>query len=197
MKNICVYCGASKGNGDVYLEKAAELGRLLAEKNIGLVYGGGSVGLMGMIAESCLKNGGRVTGVITEHLLDMEVAHNGLTELVVTKDMHERKAKMQDLSDGFISMPGGVGTLEETFEIFTWLQLGIHEKPLGILNTADFYKNLWIFMEHVVSENFLRKEHLDMILFDSDPEKLLEGLISFKPLKLAKWFNKEDAMITE
>jgi len=191
MNRICVFCGSSSGNKPEYLQAAEKLGSLMAESRIELVYGGGNVGLMGMTAKSCLENGGRVTGVIPEHLFKMEVAHKKLTDLKIVKDMHQRKSMMSEMADGFIALPGGIGTFEEVFEIFTWMQLGIHQKPVGILNINGFYDLLGQFMQHVVEEGFLRKEHLEMLIVEDDPFKMIERLRNYKHKKIEKWFDVE------
>lgn len=195
MKRICVFCGSSKGNDPVYLDAAYKIGRILAEKNIEMVYGGGNVGLMGMVAKGVLDNNGKVTGVITEKLNGMEVGHNGLSEMKITGSMHERKYLMNKLSDGFIVLPGGIGTIEETFEMFTWYQLGDISKPIGILNVKDFYSGLIEFLKHVVSEGFLRGEHLDYLIVENDAEKLIERIIDSEIKHLEKWFDRDENII--
>lgn len=195
MKRICVFCGSSKGNDPVYLEAAYKIGKILAGKKIEMVYGGGNVGLMGMAAKGVLENNGKVTGVITEKLSGMEVGHSGLTEMKVTGSMHERKALMNKLSDGFIVLPGGIGTIEETFEMFTWYQLGDIEKPIGILNVKGFYSGLIDFLKHVVSEGFLRGEHLEYLIFESDAEKLIERILDSEIKHLKKWFDRDKNII--
>lgn len=176
MKSIAVYCGASPGARPLYAEAARELARALVEHNIGLVYGGGKVGLMGVIADEVLRLGGEATGVIPRALLEREVGHTGLTRQFVVKDMHERKAMMSELAEGFIAMPGGMGTLEELFEMVTWCQLGIHAKPIGLLNTDGFWDGLVSFCRHQVQEGFVRPQHLDMIRVDADAGALVERL---------------------
>jgi len=163
----------------------------LANQRIELVYGGANVGLMGCVANACLENGGSVIGVIPENLVEMEVAHPELTELRIVESMHERKRVMSKLSDGFISLPGGIGTLEETFEIFTWLQLGLQIKPIGLLNITNFYDHLKSLLKVMVNQNFLLEQHLQMLLMESDIEILLNRLLSYKPVKLDKWFDKK------
>ncbi len=177
MKAIAVYCGANPGADPVYAGAARVLGRLLAERGIGLVYGGGHVGLMGIVADAALAAGGRVTGVIPQQLVDRELAHPGLTELFVVRNMHERKAMMAELSDGFIAMPGGMGTLEELFEMLTWSQLGIHAKPVGVLNVAGFYDQLAAFIGHAAQQGFIRPEHHALMQVETDPAVLLTRLI--------------------
>ena len=195
MKRLCVFCGSSKGKDPVYLEAAYKIGKILAGKNIEMVYGGGNVGLMGMAAKGVLENNGKVTGVITEKLNGMEVGHSGLTEMKVTGSMHERKSLMNKLSDGFIVLPGGIGTIEETFEMFTWYQLGDIENPIGILNVKGFYSGLLDFLKHVVSEGFLRGEHLEYLIVESDAEKLIERLLDSEIKHLEKWFDRDKNII--
>jgi len=177
MKSIAVYCGASNGAKPIYADAARLLARALVDHNIALVYGGGKVGLMGVIADEVLRLGGEVTGVIPRALVEREVGHTGLTRLFVVKDMHERKAMMADLSEGFIAMPGGFGTLEELFEMVTWAQLGIHAKPIGLLNTAGFYDGLVAFARHQQDEGFVRPAHVDMMQVDADAEALVRRLL--------------------
>ena len=176
MKSIAVYCGANPGATPQYAQAARDLARALVERNIGLVYGGGNVGLMGVIADEVLRLGGEATGVIPRQLVERELAHAGLTRLFVVKDMHERKAMMAELSDGFIAMPGGMGTLEELFEMLTWSQLGIHAKPIGLLNVGGYYDRLIGFIAHAQQEQFIREQHARLMLADSDPEALLKLL---------------------
>lgn len=173
MKAIAVYCGANGGASEVYADAARAMGRALVANNIALVYGGGHVGLMGTIADAVLAAGGTVTGVIPQQLVDRELAHPGLTELFVVRDMHERKAMMARLSDGFIAMPGGMGTLEELFEMLTWSQLGIHAKPIGVLNVDGFYDQLVGFLGHVEGEGFIRPQHSGLLKVASEPQALL------------------------
>lgn len=186
MKKICVFCGSSFGNNKSYSDTANLLGNLIAKKNIELVYGGASVGLMGEIASAVLKAGGKVTGVIPKQLLEKEVAHTGLNDLRIVGSMHERKSLMADLSDGFIAMPGGFGTLEEVFEIVAWGQLNFHNKPLGLLNVNGYYNNLIKFLDHSVNENFIKPEHREMILVNNDPEAMLIQLQNYIPPKVDK-----------
>ncbi len=174
----------------MFEEKAGELGRMLAERGIGLVYGGGNVGLMGVLADAALAAGGEVIGVIPQALLDKEVGHRGLTDLRVVGSMHERKQMMADLSDGFIALPGGVGTLEELFEIWTWLQLSFHDKPVGIWNVADFFDWLMIGVGKLVDEGFLRQEHADLLLRSSDIADLLGQMQAFEAPPVAKWVDR-------
>lgn len=191
MKRICVFCGSSLGRSSIYQEAARLLGKLLAEQKIELVYGGANVGLMGAVANACLENGGVAIGVIPKNLVNMEVAHDRLSELKIVDTMHERKQVMSDLSDGFLSLPGGIGTLEETFEMFTWLQLGLQIKPMGLLNIAGFYDDLSRMLQKMVAESFLLDAHRNMLLVDSDVGTLLDKLVRFKPVKLDKWFDRK------
>lgn len=177
MKAIAVYCGASMGTKQVHAEAARQLGRAMVERNIALVYGGGNVGLMGVIADEVMRLGGEVTGVIPQALLEREVGHTGLSRQFIVKDMHERKAMMADLAEGFIAMPGGMGTLEELFEMLTWSQLGIHRKPVGLLNTNGFYDQLLAFMAHLQAEGFVQARHAALMMAESEPDALLRRLI--------------------
>ncbi|MET0265276.1 MAG: TIGR00730 family Rossman fold protein [Duganella sp.] len=176
MKTICVYCGANPGINEVYAEAARALGRSMVEQNLALVYGGGNVGLMGVIADEVLRLGGEVTGVIPTALVEREVGHTGLTRQFIVKDMHERKAMMATLSDGFIAMPGGMGTLEELFEMLTWSQLGIHAKPIGLLNVDGFYDGLIRFIDHAREQGFIRPAHAALMMSADDPAALLKLL---------------------
>ncbi|MES2150160.1 MAG: TIGR00730 family Rossman fold protein [Pseudomonadota bacterium] len=176
MKAIAVYCGASHGAKPVYAEGARALAQAMVDRGIALVYGGGNVGLMGVIADEVLRLDGVVRGVIPRALMEREVGHAGLTELFVVNDMHERKAKMAQLADGFIAMPGGMGTLEELFEMLTWSQLGIHAKPVGVFNVAGFYDGLVGFIGHLQGEGFVRPQHAALMMVESDPGRLLERL---------------------
>jgi uncharacterized protein (TIGR00730 family) len=176
LKNICVFCGSGSGVNSVYAQTAQAVGRLLCWRGVDLVYGGGNVGLMGVLADACLAQGGRVIGVIPQALVDKEVAHSGLTELRVVSSMHERKAIMSDSSDAFMALPGGYGTWEELFEMLTWSQLGIHRKPCGLLNVNGYYDPLLELADKAVSEGFLREANRDLLLSDDDPERLLDRL---------------------
>ena len=176
MKAICVYCGANAGVNPVYAEAARALGRALVENNLSLVYGGGKVGLMGVIADEVLRLGGEVTGVIPTALVEREVGHNGLTRQFIVKDMHERKAMMAELADGFIAMPGGMGTLEELFEMLTWSQLGIHAKPIGLLNVDGFYDGLTGFIAHASEQGFVRPQHAALMMSAPEAQALLQLL---------------------
>lgn len=181
MKSLCVYCGSSIGVSPAYANAARMLAKAMVEDNIALVYGGGNVGLMGIIADEVIRLGGEATGVIPKALMDKEVGHSGLTRLHIVKNMHERKAMMADLSDGFVAMPGGIGTLEELFEVLTWSQLGFHDKPIGLLNVDGFYDGLIAFLQHVVTEGFLKTAQASLLVHDSNAPSLLERLKSFTP----------------
>ena len=178
MKRICVYCGSKAGDHPVYREAATALGEALVRRDLGLVFGGGRIGLMGAVADAVMAAGGEAIGVIPEALMAVEVGHAGLTELRVVGTMHERKAAMADLADGFIAMPGGFGTMEEFFEMTTWSQLGLNSKPLGLLNTEGYYDALLGFVEHAVAEGFVRPGHRDLIVADEDPDGLINALQS-------------------
>lgn len=180
MKSLCVYCGSAMGASAVYADAARALAKAMVNDNIALVYGGGRVGLMGAIADEVLRLGGEATGVIPKALMDKEVGHTGLTRLHIVKDMHERKAMMAELSDGFIAMPGGIGTLEELFEVFTWSRLGLHDKPFGLLNVEGFYDGLIGFLQHVVAQGFLPAEQAALLVHDADPLMLVERLKLFR-----------------
>lgn len=179
MKAICVYCGSSMGTKAVYAEAARKVAQSLVEHNIELVYGGGNVGLMGVIADEVLRLGGEVTGVIPTNLMEREVGHTNLTRLHVVKDMHERKAMMASLSDGFITMPGGIGTMEELFEMYTWSQLRLHEKPIGLLNVDGFYDPLLGFIRQMVETGFLKQATADLLLHATEPNALLKSMLAY------------------
>jgi uncharacterized protein (TIGR00730 family) len=187
LKRICIFCGSSTGFNPVYRESAMAVGQYLAEKNIGLVYGGGSVGLMGAVAEAALTAGGEVIGIIPKDLYDKEIAHLGLRQLCVVGSMHERKALMGELSDAFIALPGGFGTLEELMEVITWSQLGIHLKPCGILNVAGFFDPLLAMCDYAVEQGFIRSVDRALVITDSEPEKLIDRVCSFKVPTATKW----------
>jgi uncharacterized protein (TIGR00730 family) len=191
--SVCVYCGSSSGNNPVYADAAKALGRALVKHNLSLVYGGGHVGLMGIVADAVLNAGGEVTGVIPKALMDTEVGHDHLTRLLVVKDMHERKALMAEHADGFIAMPGGIGTLEELFETLTWAQLGFHEKPIGLFNVAGFYDPLIEFLRHQTSQGFLRAEHKDLLLVQAEPDPLIEQLKNFTMPDGVSWLSRQRA----
>ena len=183
MKRLCVFCGANPGHDPRYLEAAAALGRCIAQAGLGLVYGGASIGLMGAVADAALAEGGEVIGVIPRTLVEREVAHHGLADLRVVTSMHERKALMAELSDGFIALPGGVGTLEELFEVWTWSHLGLHRKPCGLLDVAGFYSGLGRFIDHVQHEGFLREGVRDMLLMADDPVRMIAAMRAYVPPK--------------
>lgn len=187
MKRIAVYCGSKKGARPEYAAAARELGALLAREKIELVYGGGCVGLMGVVADAALKNGGRVIGVIPEKLVIKEVVHEKLPDLRVVKTMHERKALMADLADGFIALPGGYGTFEEFFEVLAWGQLGWHQKPFGLVNAAEFYTPLMQFLDHSTRQGFIRPPHRELIILESEPGILLQKMKEFRPPTEIKW----------
>jgi uncharacterized protein (TIGR00730 family) len=185
-RRICVFTGSRHGARSEYAEAAKRLGRDLVARNYGLVYGGGNVGLMTVIADTVLEMNGHVTGVIPDSLVSKEVAHQGLTELRIVQSMHERKALMAELSDGFIAMPGGIGTMEEFFEVLSWAQLGIHEKPCGLLNVCGYYDPLIEFLDHAVSEDFIKPKHRALLVVESEPVQLLdrfETIMAGHPLK--------------
>ncbi|MBI3728450.1 MAG: TIGR00730 family Rossman fold protein [Burkholderiales bacterium] len=192
MKNICVYCGSSPGVTDAYAIAARQLAAQLVRQDLGLVYGGGNVGLMGVIADEVMRLGGRVTGVIPKALMDKEVGHTALTSLHIVANMHERKAMMAELSDAFIAMPGGIGTLEELFEVLTWSQLGFHEKPVGLYNINNFYQKLHDFLLHTVEQGFLRPAHLDLLYIETDPARLLQKFAEYRPVHVKKWLEGKD-----
>lgn len=184
---LCVYCGSSLGEDPRFERAAVQAGEHLASRGIAVVYGGGHVGLMGALANATLAAGGQIIGVIPVALRDKELAHEGVTTLHVVASMHERKQTMADLSDGFIALPGGIGTMEELFETLTWLQLGFHSKPVGLLNVAGFYDPLIRFLENMVVAGLLRAEHLDYLIVESEIEPLLQRMAGFEPLALGKW----------
>jgi uncharacterized protein (TIGR00730 family) len=187
MKRIAVYCGSSTGTRPEYLAAAEQLGALIAREKIELVYGGGCLGLMGAVADAALKNDGHVIGVIPEKLVIKEVVHEKLPDLRVVKTMHERKALMAELSDGFIALPGGYGTFEEFFEVLAWSQLGWHQKPFGLLNIAGFYNHLMAFLDHTAQEGFIRPQHRELVLIENSVEKILDRLKNFQPPTEVKW----------
>ena len=189
MRRICVFCGSSPGLLPAYTKAAEELGRFLAVSKIALVYGGAKVGLMGAMADAALKAGGEVIGVIPEHLMAREVGHKGLTKMHVVGSMHERKALMSDLSDAFIAMPGGLGTLEEFCEVLTWSQLGLHQKPCGLLNVRGFFDGLLSFIDHSIDERFVRPENRSMVIVSRSPGTLLELFDRYVPPVVEKWID--------
>src|ERR1700733_10548674 len=191
MQRIVVFCGSSPGRRPAYVAAAQELGRLLADRGIGVVYGGASIGLMGALADAALAAGGEVIGVIPRRLFPAEIPHAGLTEQRVVETMHERKALMAELSDAVIALPGGTGTLDELFEMFTWSQLGLHRQPLGLLDVEGYFKPLLAFLDHMVQERFIHAEHRDMLLVESDAEALLARLGSVPPPVRDKWLDSD------
>ena len=187
MKAICVYCGSSPGNKPAYVEKAKQLGQALAEKGLSLVYGGSKIGLMGQLADSVLAQGGLAIGVLPKALKTKEVAHPGLSELHIVKDMHERKAKMAELADAFIALPGGFGTLDETMEMITWNQLGFQAKPIGFLNVDSFYDPLFRFLSSIENEGFVKPGLIEALVLERDPDKLVERLLKEHWPQLGSW----------
>jgi uncharacterized protein (TIGR00730 family) len=187
LQSICVFCGASTGANPVYREAAIAMGQRLAANGTRLVYGGGAVGLMGVVADAALAAGGEVIGIIPQSLKDSEIGHSGLTRLEVVDGMHARKARMAELSDGFIAMPGGLGTLEELFEIWTWAQLGYHRKPLGLLDVNGFYSKLSLFLDHLVAEEFVKPKFRNMLQRSDSPDALLKQLNEWQPELSSRW----------
>jgi hypothetical protein len=193
MRNLCVFCGSSTGNQPIYAESARMLARSLASRGMGVVYGGGSVGIMGALADAALEVGVRVVGVIPRHLDELEVGHHGITELHVVESMHERKALMAELSDGFLALPGGVGTLEELFEVYTWGQLGLHPKPVALLDVDGYYRPLTTFLDHAVTEGFIRPEHRAFLLTGAEIDPLLDAMAAWRPPRVPKWLERRQA----
>lgn len=191
LKTICVFSGSSEGNDTYIIDKAEQLGKTFAINNITLVYGAAKIGIMSIIAKAVLSEKGKVIGIIPEFLKKKELVHLGLSRLITTQNMHERKLKMQELSDGFIALPGGLGTLEELFEIFTWLQLGLHSKPIGLLNVNRFYDDLLKLLENMVRKGFLSLENYELLLVDDNINTLLQKMKNFKDPKNPKWLNTE------
>ena len=189
MERVCVFCGSLAGDDPVFLDAARALGRALAARGLGLVYGGGSVGIMEALAVAALESGGEVTGVIPRALLDREVGLTSLKDLRVVESMHERKALMAELSDGFIALPGGIGTMEEFFEVWTWAQLGMHHKPIGLLNCAGYFDPLIAFMDAMVARGFLRAPHRELVLVEEEPEALLSRFEAYRPPEVYVWID--------
>lgn len=187
IQNICVYCGSNFGRQAIYTEAAQALGELLAESKIRLIYGGAKVGLMGVVADAALSQGGEVIGVIPDSLVSHEVAHEGLSDLIITDSMHTRKMRMAELADAFIALPGGWGTLDEMFEVLTWAQLGFHNKPCGLLNVAGYYEGLKQFFKHTVDEAFVRSSNYDLLLIETEPKVLLDRLLQYQAVHTTKW----------
>ncbi len=193
MKTVCVYCGSSAGRRPEYSAAARRLGEELVSRGLDLVYGGSSVGIMKVVADAVLERGGRVTGVIPEALVRKEIAHRGLTELHVTSSMHERKMRMAELSDAFVALPGGIGTLEELFEAWTWGQLGLHAKPCGLLNVAGYWDGLTAFLDHSVAEGFVKEANRAMLVVSGDPKELLDRFESWRAPTVEKWIRAGEA----
>ncbi len=192
IRRICIFCGSNSGVRTAYRDTARRMAVTLVQRGIGIVYGGGRIGLMGIIADSAIAEGGEVIGVIPKSLVAREVAHEGLTDLQIVGSMHERKALMAKLSDAFIALPGGFGTLEEFSEVLTWAQLGLHQKPCGILNVEGFYNPLLTLFNHAVVEGFVRPDHRLLVIVERDPERLLELLTRYKPPTLEKWIERDE-----
>ncbi len=192
LRRVTVFCGSNPGTDPAFVAAAEALGTELVRRGIGLVYGGGAVGLMGVVADAVLAAGGEVTGVIPQHLWAKEVGHRGLTELLVVDSMHERKLAMADRADAFVALPGGVGTFEELFEVLTWTQLGIHQKPAGVLDVAGFYGPLLGFLDRTVAAGFLRPAHRALLLDATDPADLLDRLAAWRPVTVDKWLDRDE-----
>jgi hypothetical protein len=190
MRRICVFLGSNGGRRTAYMDAATAFGGLLAREGIGLVYGGASVGLMGALANATLEAGGEVIGIIPQRLVEKEIAHRGLSDLRVVGSMHERKALMAELADGFVALPGGIGTLEELFEVWTWAQLGSHGKPCALLNTEGYYDPMLSFLDHTVEEGFMRRAHRDMLLVAQYPEQLLARMREYRAPNVIKWIER-------
>jgi hypothetical protein len=191
LRSLCVYCGSSPGLRASYIEAAEAFGRLIATEGITLVYGGGNIGLMGALADSVLRSGGEVIGVIPERLAAREVAHNGLTVLHRVASMHERKLKMAELSDAFVALPGGVGTIEEIFEVFTWTQLGLQSKPCAFLDVEEYYARLFQFLDHMAEQRFVKREHLASLIRADNASDLLIKLRNYTPVNVDKWMDRK------
>ncbi len=192
MKKICVYCGSSEGRNPAYVQAARDLGERMARRGLDLVYGGASIGVMGAIAEVVLDRGREAIGIIPHALAVKEVAHQGLTAQHVVGSMHERKAMMAEVSDGFIALPGGWGTIEEIFEILTWAQLGFHEKPCGILNVDGYFDGLFTFLDHAFDQQFVREQFRDLLILEQDAERLLDRFESYQAPRVKKWVGEEE-----
>ncbi len=190
MKKVCVYCGSSAGKRPEYAGAARALADQLLQHGMSLVYGGASVGIMGEIADAVLAGGGEVIGVMPKALVEKEVQHDALSELLVVDSMHERKLKMADIADGFIALPGGLGTLEELFEVLTWAQLGFHRKPCALLNIAGYYDQLAAFLQHAVNEQFVKAVHSEMLIIENEPAKILQLMMSYQPPSEDKWIGR-------
>ena len=193
MRRVCVFCGSSPGARPAYAEAAEELATLLVADGIGVVYGGGGVGLMGKLADAVLAQGGEITGVIPHALVDREIGHSGVHDMRTVGSMHERKALMAELSDAFVALPGGIGTLEELVEVFTWSQLGLHRKPCGVLDVEGYYEELAAFLDHAVRERFLREEHRSTLIVEREPAALLERMTAYRPDAIQpKWIDRDE-----
>jgi uncharacterized protein (TIGR00730 family) len=192
MQRFCVFCASSIGNDPAFTRAAESLGQALAARQIGLVYGGGNIGLMGVIADAVMNGGGQAIGVIPQALVDKELAHRGITELRIVHSMHERKALMAELSDAFIALPGGFGTLEEFCEVLTWAQLGLHKKPSGLLNISGFYDHFLLFLDHIVETRLLRPQHRELVLDSNNINDLLTRISAWKPAPIDKWIHPEE-----
>jgi uncharacterized protein (TIGR00730 family) len=193
VRRVCVFCGSSPGARPAYAEAAEELAALLVANGIGVVYGGGGVGLMGRLADAVLARGGEITGVIPDALVDREIGHPGVRDMRTVGSMHERKALMAELSDAFVALPGGIGTLEELVEVFTWSQLGLHRKPCGLLDVEGYYEELAAFLDHAVRERFLREEHRSTLIVEREPAALLERLRAYEPEAIQpKWIDRDE-----
>jgi len=192
MNRICVYCGSRPGNRPDYEQAARAFARELLRRDLGLVYGGGSVGLMGVVADVVVEGGGDAIGVIPEAIREREVDHGGLDQLHVVDSMHDRKAKMVELSDGFVALPGGLGTLEELFEVLTWSQLGFHEAPCGLLDVADFYADVLAHLDRATDAGFVEPAHRDLLLSDDDPAALLDAFEGYEPPAVEKWLDEDE-----
>ena len=192
MKRICVYCGSNPGANPAYREAARELGNQLAERGLGLVYGGASVGVMGAVADGVLEKGGQAIGVLPHFFSSKEIAHDGLDDLIIVNSMHERKARMEQLSDGFIALPGGWGTIEEIFEVLTWAQLGHHQKPCGLLNVDSYYDELSGFLENAIRNQFVKEEFRPMMMIEDEPSRLLDRFDSYTAPVVRKWIGAEE-----
>jgi uncharacterized protein (TIGR00730 family) len=191
MKRVCIYCGSSPGSLPEYAAAAWRCGTVLAERGLTIVYGGGNVGLMGLLADAALAAGGEVIGVIPHRMVARELGHAGVTSLIAVDSMHERKQKMADLADAFLALPGGIGTMEELFEAYTWLQLGLHHKPVGLLNVAGFYDRLVEFLTHMRGQRFLKPEHLENLLVEDTVERLLDRFARFNHQPVGKWIDRK------
>jgi hypothetical protein len=192
VRRVCVYAGSNPGSDPAYAEAAAAFAATMAERGIGLVYGGGKVGLMGVLADTVLAHGGEAIGVMPQALIEREIGHPGLTDLRVVGSMHERKALMAELSDAFVAVPGGIGTLEELIEVYTWSQLGIHDKACGVLNVNGYYDHLAALLDHAVTEGFLRPQHRAVLSVASEPAELLDRLAAFDPPTVGKWLELDE-----